>query len=357
MEVSHSNYLHNFSFLAFARFFESMGYYAMRAVLVLYLTDVENGAGVDQENAFELYATFTTFVILAQLAGGFLSDLILGTARTLLIGGLCAIVGYLMLAAQFDHYLAVGLIAFGSGCFVSSHWGILGQVFNQYKNKLDGAMLLVYFLINFGALLSGIVAGYGMNLFSWSGSFMAAFVAQLCGLLCILATYRKLPSCTYSRSIAFHKQDTPHTSIIWVVAILALTVVITLVGDLDQADMIGKTSVQYVYAPIATMMLVLLLLGLLFWFWSCASTPKLIVAVALYLIGYFGSGLAPAAEHQWFMAYALGYLAIVGLVEALMFPISMSILLQRTDPRFIATTAAALSAIPAGIAGLITWIV
>ena len=76
---------------------ERFSYYGMRAVLVLYLTDLtaNGGLGWSQADALKLYGIYTGLVYITPLIGGWLADTFLGQRRAILIGAV------LMAAGQF----------------------------------------------------------------------------------------------------------------------------------------------------------------------------------------------------------------------------------------------------------------
>ena len=83
---------------------ERFSYYAMRAVLVLYLVDrVHNqgggGLGWTQSEALSLYGTFTGLVFLTPLIGGWLADNYLGQRKSIYFGGAMMAMGQFLLAA------------------------------------------------------------------------------------------------------------------------------------------------------------------------------------------------------------------------------------------------------------------
>ncbi|MFK4017080.1 hypothetical protein [Cobetia marina] len=67
---------------------ERFSYYAMRALLVLYLTDAvtSGGLGWNQGDALQLYGIFTGLVYITPMFGGALADNWLGARRAILIG-------------------------------------------------------------------------------------------------------------------------------------------------------------------------------------------------------------------------------------------------------------------------------
>src|SRR6185312_4921971 len=75
---------------------ERFSYYGMRALLVLFLVaqHEKGGFGWDKTSASQLYGWYTGLVYLTPIAGGWLADKLLGTHRSLLIGGLIIASGH-----------------------------------------------------------------------------------------------------------------------------------------------------------------------------------------------------------------------------------------------------------------------
>ena len=76
-------------FLLFStELWERFSYYGMRAVLVLYLTDMtaNGGMGWTQADALKLYGIYTGLVYITPIIGGWLADTFLGQRRAILFG-------------------------------------------------------------------------------------------------------------------------------------------------------------------------------------------------------------------------------------------------------------------------------
>jgi POT family proton-dependent oligopeptide transporter len=175
---------------------ERFSYYGMRALLVLYLVNVLKWHDADAAN---LYGTYTGFVWLTPLLGGFLADRWLGTRRSLVIGGLVIASGHFALA--FDtmptFYLGLVLIVVGTGFFKPNVSTMVGQLYRPGDPRRDVGFTIFYMGINLGAAIAPFVTGYfaqsagfaailaraGINpTRAWSWAFAAAGVGMLIGL-------------------------------------------------------------------------------------------------------------------------------------------------------------------------------
>ncbi|MDF4583561.1 oligopeptide:H+ symporter, partial [Vibrio parahaemolyticus] len=149
---------------------ERFSYYAMRAILVLYLTDttMNGGLGWSTKDALDLYGIYTGLVYITPLIGGYLADNYLGQRRSILLGGALMAIGQFTLALPADalgigslhsFYLGLGLLITGNGLFKPNISTMVGDLYQEGDNRRDGAFTIFYMGINLGALLAGVVSG------------------------------------------------------------------------------------------------------------------------------------------------------------------------------------------------------
>ncbi|WP_025822585.1 peptide MFS transporter [Shewanella marina] len=190
---------------------ERFSYYAMRAVLVLYLVDqVHNqgggGLGWSQSDALSLYGTFTGLVFLTPLIGGWLADNFLGQRKSIYIGGAMMATGQFLLAAPHAwfpsneitiFYIGLGVLILGNGLFKPNIATMVGDLYQEGDHRRDGAFTIFYMGINIGSALSGFVVawaythfGYndvvnGQDVFinNWQAGFFCAGVGMLFSLV------------------------------------------------------------------------------------------------------------------------------------------------------------------------------
>ena len=164
---------------------ERFSYYGMRALLVLYLVNYLHwGVG----DASKLYGTYTALVYLTPLIGGYLADRLIGTRRSLVIGGIIIACGHFALAFESmpTFYLGLALIIIGTGFFKPNVSTMVGQIYRGDDNRRDSGFTIFYMGINLGAALAPLVCGYlGQNV-GWRYGFAAAGVGMVLGLLTYL---------------------------------------------------------------------------------------------------------------------------------------------------------------------------
>ncbi|MEH0742936.1 peptide MFS transporter [Vibrio cholerae] len=173
---------------------ERFSYYAMRAILVLYLTDatIHGGMGWTTKEALDLYGIYTGLVYITPLIGGYLADNYLGQRRSILIGGALMAVGQFTLAMPAgaigldqvpSFYLGLALLIAGNGLFKPNISTMVGDLYQEGDNRRDGAFTIFYMGINIGALLAGVVSGSVTNQLGWKAGFFVAGLGMVISLI------------------------------------------------------------------------------------------------------------------------------------------------------------------------------
>ncbi|GAD88815.1 putative di-/tripeptide transporter [Vibrio halioticoli NBRC 102217] len=178
-------------FLLFStELWERFSYYAMRAILVLYLTDttINGGLGWSTKDALDLYGIYTGLVYVTPLIGGWIADNYLGQRKSVLIGGILMAIGQFSLAlpagafgidAYTSFYLGLTLLILGNGLFKPNISTMVGDLYEEGDNRRDGAFTIFYMGINLGALIAGIVAGSAANAYGWNAGFLVAGIGMM----------------------------------------------------------------------------------------------------------------------------------------------------------------------------------
>jgi len=201
---------------------ERFSYYGMRALLVLYLVNALHWPTADAAN---LYGTYTGLVYLAPLLGGYLADRLIGTRRSLVIGGLIIALGHFTLtfapnpvatgaasppfARMIPFYLGLCFVVIGTGFFKPNVSTMVGQLYRPNDARRDAGFSIFYMGINLGSLVGTLVCGaLGQSpRFGWHYGFGAAGVGMVLGLIVyLLARERYLPG------IGLPPQRTPHVA-------------------------------------------------------------------------------------------------------------------------------------------------
>lgn len=192
--------------LFFVEMWERFSYYGMRALLILYLVAnsdkvlnkdniINPGRGWSEAEASTLYGWYTGLAYLFPIFGGMIADKLIGTHRSMLVGGLLITLGHVVLGISGLGALAenreglslfitgLAMIVLGTGHFKPTVSVMVGQLYRPGDPRRDGAFSIFYMGINLGAFLCPFVCGTLGEKVGWHWGFGSAAVGMLLGLL------------------------------------------------------------------------------------------------------------------------------------------------------------------------------
>jgi POT family proton-dependent oligopeptide transporter len=188
---------------------ERFSFYGMRAILGLYLackvTGMEPlppgkpegynpGRGWSEEASSNLLGWYGGMAYLLPVLGGMIADKLIGTHRSMVVGGLLIAFGHIMLAVSGLGGMdtsAFGLTVFifglvliivGTGHFKPSVSVMVSQLYGQGDPRRDAAFNIFYMGINVGAFLGTAICAWLAQQVGWHWGFGAAAVGMLAGL-------------------------------------------------------------------------------------------------------------------------------------------------------------------------------
>lgn len=174
--------------LFFTEMWERFSYYGMRALIVLFLTSklVDGGWGWSDEQALSLYGWYTGLVYLTPILGGYIADKILGSRRSVVLGGFIIAAGHacLLFETPAMFYTGLGLVVAGTGLFKPNISAIVGQLYTkENEGGRDGGYTLFYMGVNSGAFFGILLCGYIGEKISWPMGFGLAGAFMLLGAI------------------------------------------------------------------------------------------------------------------------------------------------------------------------------
>ncbi|EAS44705.1 MFS transporter [Photobacterium profundum] len=246
---------------------ERFSYYAMRAILVLYLTDktINGGLGWSTQDALNLYGIYTGLVYITPLIGGWIADNFLGQRRSIIIGGVLMALGQFTLAlphsmidpnAVTAFYLGLALLIVGNGLFKPNISTMVGDLYQDGDHRRDGAFTIFYMGINLGSLLAGIIAGTASMNYGWKAGFLTAGIGMVISLVTqlifaerILGNIGKVPAAKRAAEMNKSGKKEPLTTQerdrLKVIMIMGLFVVIFWAGFEQAGGLMNIFSQQY----------------------------------------------------------------------------------------------------------------
>ena len=177
--------------LFFVEMWERFSYYGMRAILTLYLAapiildDPQSGFGWTNAETLSFYGTYTMFVYLMSIPGGWVADKYIGQKKAVMLGGLllCAGHGILAVDAEWAFFTGLVLIVVGVGFLKPNISTMVGGLYHKGDNKRDTGFYIFYMGINIGAFLGALTVGAVAAKYGWHYGFGLAGIGMAIGQL------------------------------------------------------------------------------------------------------------------------------------------------------------------------------
>ena len=175
--------------LFFVEMWERFSYYGMRAILTLFLAapvimgDPQSGYGWSNAETLSFYGTYTMFVYLTSIPGGWIADKFIGQKKAVMVGGLLLCLGHGILAvdAQWAFFTGLVLIVLGVGMLKPNISTMVGGLYKQGDDKRDIGFYIFYMGINLGAFLGALIVGIVAARWGWHYGFGLAGIGMALG--------------------------------------------------------------------------------------------------------------------------------------------------------------------------------
>ena len=184
--------------LFFTEMWERFSYYGMRALLVLFMTDLiaNGGLGMNDATATAVYGLYTFAVYAVALPGGWIADRITGQRNAVLYGGVIIAAGHFTLAVPTGTAFILGLvlIVLGTGLLKPNVSAIVADLYPEGGARRDAGFSVYYMGINIGAFAGPLICGYLGEAIDWHLGFGVAGVGMLLGIIQYVRGWRQLGS-------------------------------------------------------------------------------------------------------------------------------------------------------------------
>lgn len=196
-----------FWFFFWGELAERSSYYGMRAILVLYMTDILK---FPDSKASMVMSYFIAGCYLLPLVGGYLADNFFGKYWTIIGFSLPYILGHVVLGVENTTFLytALGLLAMGSGVIKPNISTLMGMTYDQQRpgqEKLrSDAFATFYGAINIGAALSSFAMPVIRTKYGYAVAFL--FPAALMAVAFVVFALGKP---FYAREVITRTRKTP----------------------------------------------------------------------------------------------------------------------------------------------------
>lgn len=182
--------------LSMTEFWERFSYYGMRAILIYYMYYAveKGGLGFDQPTALSIMSIYGSLVYLSATIGGFISDRLLGSRRTVFWGGVLIMLGHIVLSLPIGAtglFGSIVLIVLGTGLLKPNVSEIVGSLYPGDDLRRDSGFSIFVMGINFGSLIAPIFVPWMADKVNFHAGFSLAAIGMFVGLIFYVIDGRK----------------------------------------------------------------------------------------------------------------------------------------------------------------------
>ncbi|KRM28932.1 MULTISPECIES: peptide MFS transporter [Limosilactobacillus] len=263
------------STLFFTEMWERFSYYGMRAILIFYMyyAVTKGGLGFNQVTAASIMSIYGSLVYLSSVIGGWLSDHIWGSRRTVFYGGVLIMFGHIALSLPFGRwglFTSIALIVMGTGLLKPNVSEMVGSLYSDEDSRRASGFSLYLFGINLGAAVAPWAVpwaadGFGLGLFHGQMNFHAGFSLAAVGMFFGLVQYL-IDGRKYLPSVSLKPEDplkagqgrpVINKTVCGVVLLAIILGVMGLAGKLTIANVIMLITIVAILLPIYYFVLML----------------------------------------------------------------------------------------------------
>lgn len=166
--------------LSLISLFERLSYYGVRAILIIYVTD-PNSLNIDSNATIKYYGYWTSILVFIAIPFSLVTDKYLGQRKSIYVGGVISLLGYLILLIQSKYavLLSLILILIGTSLVKPSTTILVGRQFTKENKKRTLAYMIFFMGINLGAFLGILGIGYVGEVYAWKFGFIIAAISTL----------------------------------------------------------------------------------------------------------------------------------------------------------------------------------
>ncbi len=322
--------------------FERMSFYMMRSVLLGFF--IGTSFAMKEEEALEVYSLFLMSFIFSRVLGGLLSDFVLGSKRSALLGCAITTLGYISLSISTKPFILIGFtcVVIGNALYSPSIYAHLGKTFYSRPKKLDGAFMLMYLSIIIGAFIAPFIALYFETKFDLKWVFFAcAFLMALATLCCAFLKQEE-------KTLFIKAKKNNNTLVILVYLGVVLTgffywifysfnsVSIEVIFERFPQSFYEKVQLRLIAPPLVTTSLSIIL-SVVWFFWHVKTIVKMMVGIVSITLGCWLLFSFSTDSKEVFSPVYIVSIFLIGLSENLMPALINSVIVQYLSPKYFAT--------------------
>lgn len=221
---------------------------------------------MSQTTAASIMSIYGSLVYLSTLVGGWLSDRVWGSRKTVFYGGVLIMLGHIVLALPAGVtvlYSSIALIVVGTGLLKPNVSDMVGGLYSVEDRRRDAGFSIFVFGINLGSfiapwLVPWAAQGFGVHIFGSQLNFHAGFSLAAVGMFFGLVQYvlggkKYLSTESLTPNDPIDKGDLLNVIkwvVIIIIAIVAILAAMAGVGQLSVDNVITLLTILAIALPI-----------------------------------------------------------------------------------------------------------
>ena len=169
--------------LAFVQLWNRFSHYGMRALLLLYMINMQK---FPDSMAIAIFAIYCALTELGGVLGAYLAEKILGLRPAVMLGGWLIGIGHLLLALELDFFTALGFVIVGSILYTTNVATLLGEYYPKGDDRREQGFTIFYMSINVGGFVATLLCGFIAETYGWHLGFGLAAIGMVLANLSLL---------------------------------------------------------------------------------------------------------------------------------------------------------------------------
>ena len=294
--------------------------------------------------ALTIYGWFTGSIIVSQIFGAVLGDLIIGNKKSIIVGGIIQTVSLFVLCASPITFLYLGLIlvVLGSGFYTPNILSNFGKTCLKKARYLDSGFTLFYLAITLGSFLGILLIGYLGNTYGFKVGFIVSGILMLISILPILITEENKLSnfkpnrLSKSKNLSNIFIATIALGLFWglyeisSIQFFDIQLKLNEVQTLNIPDYLWQSINSIIIVPIS-------IIAFILWtYFGFSQFLKLTLGFIFGAIAFWFMFLIPETPTKSHFFNYLTSLLFLGIAEILVTPIVYAILTKYSNPKYLA---------------------
>jgi POT family proton-dependent oligopeptide transporter len=325
-----------------SRMLERASYYGLRILLLLHMTGIV--LQMDRTEALSIFGWFAGSLVVSQIIGALIGDLVIGNKKAIIFGGIIQTCGAftLCITSTTGLYIGMFLVVIGSGFYTPNIISNFGKLYLNKTKLLDSGFTIFYLAINLGSFLGMSLIGYFGEEYGYNIGFVVSGILMLISLIPIIISKYKIENINFKNALPIGKR---------ILKISIAFIVVGLFWGIYQISFIRISDIQFELSEISslnipkhlwqsmnsTIILPISIIAIIVWtYFFSTQFFKLMIGFIFGAISYGIIFLIPEIPTEKHIILYILALLFLGISEIHIAPIIHSILTKYTNPKYLA---------------------